>query len=227
MIENYIVTQEDRQRRYALHGAIQQIYPKDGRIPELLNADFYYLSTFIADHVADPDCIYAEILAALPSIGINQSGSRMIQLFSTDPSINGYDMYDTIPFSTIPVLERIRQKLCEHLKVNFNCVLMNVYPDGNSSIGAHSDKEEELVPASPIASVTFGNARHFDLYAKHFAPKQHKRYRIDLQHGSLLIMARDSQKYYLHSIPRQTSVKGMRINLTFRVTKERPTKPDY
>ena len=37
-----------------------------------------------------------------------------------------------------------------------------------------------------------------------------------LGHGSLLVMMKDTQKYWLHSVPKQKSIQNPRINLTFR-----------
>ncbi|MDO9191532.1 MAG: alpha-ketoglutarate-dependent dioxygenase AlkB, partial [Undibacterium sp.] len=39
---------------------------------------------------------------------------------------------------------------------------------------------------------------------------------LDLQHGSLLIMAGSTQHHWLHSISKQTRMIAPRINLTFR-----------
>ncbi len=40
--------------------------------------------------------------------------------------------------------------------------------------------------------------------------------RIELKSGSVLLMGKNMQKLYKHSVPKQTKVKKTRINLTFR-----------
>ena len=41
---------------------------------------------------------------------------------------------------------------------------------------------------------------------------------MELEHGSLLVMAGDTQKNWLHGIDKTGERKGERINLTFRQT---------
>lgn len=43
--------------------------------------------------------------------------------------------------------------------------------------------------------------------------------KIDLQHGSLLLMNTPTNAYWYHSIPVRKSAPGVRINLTFRKLK--------
>jgi alkylated DNA repair dioxygenase AlkB len=63
-----------------------------------------------------------------------------------------------------------------------------------------------------IASVSLGAERLFRLRSKSgritFAEK--------LQHGSLLIMAGDTQKNFRHEVPKEHGISEPRINLTFR-----------
>jgi alkylated DNA repair dioxygenase AlkB len=63
-----------------------------------------------------------------------------------------------------------------------------------------------------IASLSLGAERLFRMRRKDgeivFAKK--------LPHGSLLIMAGDTQKHFRHEVPKQAGVSGPRINLTFR-----------
>ena len=97
------------------------------------------------------------------------------------------------------------------------------------SISWHSDSEQDLVPDRPIASVTLCPAdgvRRFDLRANvktdshHIqAPIQHDDIQTHLQPGSLFVMGRDTQRYYMHQVPAHRTVVGGRINITFRQTK--------
>ncbi len=94
----------------------------------------------------------------------------------------------------------------------FNSVLLNQYRDGSDSISWHTDAEPELGKNPVIASVTFGETRKFQL--RHIQTKE--RIDIELIHGSLLIMKGELQHFWQHQIPKTTTVKNGRINLTFR-----------
>lgn len=94
----------------------------------------------------------------------------------------------------------------------FNAVLANRYRDGGDAMGWHSDDEPELGAQPVIASATFGAPRRFLL--RHRASG--RREAIELAHGSLLLMAGDSQRCWQHALPRTARTSGLRINLTFR-----------
>jgi alkylated DNA repair dioxygenase AlkB len=99
----------------------------------------------------------------------------------------------------------------------FNSVLLNQYRDGSDGVSWHSDDEPELGSAPIIASVSFGQVRKFQLKHKADARLKHS---IELGHGSFLLMKGDTQKNWLHQVPKSMSKRnpmGMRINLTFRI----------
>jgi alkylated DNA repair dioxygenase AlkB len=109
-------------------------------------------------------------------------------------------------------LEDIELQLEAVLEETFNFVLINLYEDGTRYIGWHSDDEKDLGDGSIIASLTFGATRDFVL--KHKVTK--KSTKIALPHNTLLIMGGDTQKNYLHSVPKRLRVKEPRINMTWR-----------
>lgn len=113
------------------------------------------------------------------------------------------------PAALVPVRERLRREL----GVAFNSVLANRYRDGRDAMGWHSDSEPELGPAPVIASLSLGAMRRFVL--KHRSRPEWKR-AMELPHGSLLVMAGDTQRRYRHALPRTARPVGERINLTFR-----------
>ena len=95
----------------------------------------------------------------------------------------------------------------------FNSVLLNLYRDGADSMGWHADDEPELGRNPQIASVSLGATRRFRL--------QHRRRKsevlsLDLGHGSLLLMAGETQHHWRHCVPKTAAPVGERINLTFR-----------
>jgi alkylated DNA repair dioxygenase AlkB len=94
----------------------------------------------------------------------------------------------------------------------FNSVLANLYRNGRDSMGMHSDDEKELGVQPVIASVSLGEARNFDFKNRVSGDK----FRLPLEHGSLLIMGGDTQKYWQHGIAKSQKPLGPRINFTFR-----------
>ncbi len=113
---------------------------------------------------------------------------------------------------TATLLE-IRARVEALTGVAFNSVLLNLYRDGADSMGWHADDEPELGRNPQIASVSLGATRRFRL--------QHRRRKsetlsLDLGHGSLLLMAGETQHHWRHRVPKTAAPVGERINLTFR-----------
>jgi len=102
----------------------------------------------------------------------------------------------------------------------FNYCLLNHYRSGEEYMSYHSDDESSLCPYSPIASVSFGVTRSFDIRQKMTkSNKNEKRSRIariPLGDGDLLLMFPPMQQHYEHALPVEKRVVGERINLTFR-----------
>ncbi|HVK52513.1 MAG TPA: alpha-ketoglutarate-dependent dioxygenase AlkB [Pseudoxanthomonas sp.] len=112
-----------------------------------------------------------------------------------------------------PALHSLAERLQAELSETFNSVLANRYRDGRDAMGWHSDDEPELGPAPVIASVSLGASRRFVL--KHRDDPAQK-LALELDHGSLLVMAGATQRHYKHALPRTARPVGERINLTFR-----------
>ncbi len=92
-----------------------------------------------------------------------------------------------------------------------NC-LINCYPDGDSSMGFHSDSLSELEPGTGVAIVSVGSVRSIV-----YRNKEDRSLQFDypLPHGSLLYMGQQVQDEWLHAIPK-SDCNGERISLTFR-----------
>ena len=97
--------------------------------------------------------------------------------------------------------------------ITFNVCLLNFYESGDQRIGWHSDREE-IGRTTPIASLSLGATRSFLLRSRQDGIND--RVSLSLKGGSLVIMENKCQLEYLHSVPREPSVKDGRINLTFR-----------
>jgi alkylated DNA repair dioxygenase AlkB len=116
------------------------------------------------------------------------------------------------PLSWIPEVNALRKDIQRVMGRRFNSVLMNLYINGRDSVALHSDAEAEYGPNPVIASVSLGAARLFRM-------KQIKgdgRWEILLPHGSLLVMAGETQHNWWHEVPKDASCDQPRINLTFR-----------
>jgi alkylated DNA repair dioxygenase AlkB len=113
----------------------------------------------------------------------------------------------------------IRTRLEADLGVRFNFALLNYYPDGDSSMGWHSDSENSIVVGSTIASLSLGATRRFDVRKRDATSGC--AYKVDLGHGTLLLMEGKTQQFYKHQVPKQKAIKLPRINLTFRLMHEK------
>ena len=96
----------------------------------------------------------------------------------------------------------------------FNSVLLNLYRDGQDSMGWHSDAEPELGRNPVIASVSLGAVRRFVLRHK---KRKEQHLALELEPGSVLVMAGALQHHWRHALPKTRQVVGPRINLTFRL----------
>jgi alkylated DNA repair dioxygenase AlkB len=117
---------------------------------------------------------------------------------------------DPLPFT--PLLQAIRAAVENATGHHFNSVLLNYYRNERDSMGMHSDDEPELGPEPAIASVSFGSTRTFVLRHK----RTKRTLKLDLTDGSVLLMAGQLQKHWLHGINKLSRPLGARVNLTFR-----------
>lgn len=111
-----------------------------------------------------------------------------------------------------PELISIKKLIEKETGEVFNSCLLNLYQSGNEGMGWHQDNEKELGKNPVIASLSLGTARKFSF--KHIQTKQ--KVDVFLEAGSLLLMKGETQKNWLHSLPKTTKTKFPRVNLTFR-----------
>lgn len=138
---------------------------------------------------------------------------RLTALYAENKAPYSYSnitMHPTPYTSELLDLKRVVEAEAQH---KFTTVLLNLYRNGNDSNGWHADNEKELGEHPTIASLSLGATRTF--HFKHRKLKE-ERHKINLEHGSLLIMKGTMQKYWLHQIPKTKKIIGERINLTFR-----------
>ena len=117
-----------------------------------------------------------------------------------------------VPRPWTPELRALASRLEAVSGATFNSVLANLYRDGRDGMGWHSDDEPELGPQPVIASLSLGAPRRFVFRAR----TGDARLALTLPHGSLLLMAGETQRVYRHALPKTARPVGPRINLTFR-----------
>ncbi len=115
------------------------------------------------------------------------------------------------PHPWTPALLEVKKDVERLASSAFNSVLLNLYQNGNDSVGWHADDEPEMSHDHPIASVSLGATRSFQL-RKGKGPVQ----TIELAHGSLLLMEAGMQREWKHQVPKTKKLCEPRINLTFR-----------
>jgi len=163
---------------------------------------------------AEADTYYSKLLQSTPWA---QRTRMMYDKLVPDPRLTAfYGGADGLPWTTD--LLTIKQKVEAACGINFNRVLLNYYRDGNDSVAWHSDTLPADGKHHAIASVTFGDTRHFKV--RHKSRKDIRQLDIPLTHGSFLLMGETMQYCYEHHVPKTSKKVGGRINLTFRISQQ-------
>ena len=102
--------------------------------------------------------------------------------------------------------------------INFSYAFLNGYHP-EDKIGVHQDNESSIDQRFPIASVTFGAERPFDVWGSDASGKINKsvKWRAVLPSRSVVFMRPGVQSKYWHAVPQCKRAAGRRYNLTFRV----------
>jgi alkylated DNA repair dioxygenase AlkB len=138
--------------------------------------------------------------------------ARLYAWHGDSPFDYAYSRKSRIAEPWTATLLEIKKALEEKLSTEFNCCLLNYYADGTQGMAWHSDDEKVMEENGIIASISLGADRFFEFKHKTLDIRQ----KILLENGSLLVMQGETQKHYLHQLPKSKKVKTARINLTFR-----------
>lgn len=200
---------------------MEPLFPKDEIIFDVPDAEIEYYPNFF--NTARANELFEKLKTEIPwqqdtitVFGKSHLQPRLTALFGNEGKPYGYSNIIMHPHSWNPLLMFIKNEVEEACSEYFTTVLLNYYRDGKDSNGWHSDNEKELGRNPVIASVSFGAERSFQL--QHNLLKEQK-LKINLEHGSLLIMKGTTQHFWKHQIPKTTKDIGPRINLTFRIIK--------
>jgi len=109
-------------------------------------------------------------------------------------------------------MEQLRVNVERETEKPFNRALVNYYRDGKDSVDWHADDEASLGFEPLIASVSVGAERVFQL--RHNVTKE--KIKINLPHGSLLLMGAGIQEHWQHSVAKVKQLDDPRVNFTFR-----------
>lgn len=137
---------------------------------------------------------------------------RLMAWYGDEGTAYTYSGLKNEPLPWSPLLLDLKHRVEELSGHTFNSVLLNLYRDGNDSMGYHSDDERELGSNPVIASLSLGAKRKFNLKQK----STKELVSIELHDNSLLIMKGELQENWKHAIPKSKRVHSARINLTFR-----------
>ena len=176
-----------------------------------------YHPSFFSEQEAD--CFFAKLFDevnfqpdTLKIFGKTINTERLFAWHGDEPFDYAYSGKSRIAESWTPTLIRIKKAIEAVLKQEFNSCLLNYYANGSQGMSWHSDDEKVMQKNGVIASVSLGANRFFDFKHKSLDIRK----RVILESGSLLVMQGETQKHYLHQLPKSKKVKEARINLTFR-----------
>ena len=184
---------------------------------DMPNADITYFASWIADEEASQ--LYTNLRQ---TICWRQDTIKVYGKEHLVPRLQAWygDPEARYAYSGIPLQPRawtsdlllLKQRCEQASNSRFNSVLLNWYQDGQHSMGMHSDDEPQLGKNPVIASVSLGQTRRLRFVHKVTGAREN----LDLMHGSLLIMAGETQHHWQHGINKSNRPLGGRINLTFR-----------
>ena len=200
---------------------MNSLFPKEKITFNIPDADIEYYPNFFENDRAD--AFFEKLKNEIPwqqdnitVFGKTHPQPRLTALFGNEGKPYSYSNIVMQPNAWNPLLSFIKSEFEEICNENFTTVLLNYYRDGKDSNGWHADNEKELGRNPVIASVSFGAERYFHL--QHNTIKEQK-LKINLEHGSLLLMKGTTQHFWKHQIPKTAQAIGPRINLTFRIIK--------
>ena len=188
---------------------------------DLPNAEIIYIANFFDFDQAN--LLFDKLKTDIPwqqdnitVYGKSYLQPRLTALYGNQGKPYTYSNIVMQPHLWNPLTTFIKEKVEEATGEQFTTVLLNLYRNGKDSNGWHADNERELGRNPVIASVSFGAVRPF--YLKHNTIENEK-LKIDLHHGSLLIMKGETQHFWKHQIAKTARPIDQRINLTFRIIK--------
>lgn len=162
---------------------------------------------YLPDFVADPEPLFRKVQSE--TIWDERMAARRTASFGVAYNYSGI-FYPDVPMPE--VIGRLAIDIARAVAHPINNCLANLYRDGGSTMGFHSDSTAELAPESTVAVLSLGHARTLT-----FRRKDDRKRRLEylLAPGSLLIMMPSVQSEWQHALLKAVDA-GPRISLTFR-----------
>ena len=123
-----------------------------------------------------------------------------------------YSGKSMIPQKIPDIIQEIKNQVEEDFGIKFSGILVNYYPDGNSSMGYHSDPIENKWDNKFIV-ISFGDTRNFIF--REIVNKGNK-ITYEFKDGDLIYMFDDCQDKYEHSVRKKKVSGSERISLVFK-----------
>ena len=191
------------------------IDPRANLLPQ--DGEVYYYGRVMT--YAEADQYLQTLLATIPwrndeavIFGKRIETKRKVAWYGDRPFEYTYSNLTKTALPWTPALLQLKALVERLTGETYNSCLLNLYHDGSEGMAWHSDGERDLKESGAIASLSFGAERMFAF--KHKSSKA--RIALLLQHGSLLVMAGQTQRYWLHRLPPTKTPHSARVNLTFR-----------
>ena len=134
---------------------------------------------------------------------------RLIASYGDQGIVYRYSGRDNVALAWTPTLLEIKARI-EAVQGEYNYCLLNLYRNGQDSMGMHADDEPEM--GNVIGSLSLGATRTFRI--KHNKTKEKRDFEVG--NGTLIIMAGTMQQFWKHEVPKTKEDVGERINLTYR-----------
>lgn len=110
-------------------------------------------------------------------------------------------------------LVRVQRELGEFLNVRFTALSVQYYRNEQDSVAWHSDHNEDLIDLPVVALVSLGAAREMQIRSK---ARPRRTFSLDLEPGSLLVMAGRAQEFWEHHVPKLRRPTRPRISIALR-----------
>ena len=198
---------------------MNSLFPITKQHFDLPNAEIEYFPTFFDELQATE--LFIKLKNEIPwqqdnitVYGKSYVQPRLTALFGNEGKPYSYSNIIMQPHFWNPLTMFIKDKVEDVTGEKFSTVLLNLYRDGKDSNGWHADNEKELGRNPVIASVSFGAVRPF--YLKHNSI-ENQRLKIDLEHGSLLLMKGETQHFWKHQIAKTAKPISPRIKFDFKI----------